>query len=56
MSTIPDEMGDKDDLLRIVDESGEDYLYHNSCFIAVDFPQEVEHALHAALQSGVGAC
>ena len=42
---IPDEMGNKDDLLRIVDESGEDYLYHNSCFIAVDFPKEVEHAL-----------
>ncbi len=51
---IPDEVGNKDDLLRIVDESGEDYLYHNSCFIVVDFPQEVAHALHAARQSGVG--
>ncbi len=53
---IPDEMGNKDDLLRVVDESGEDYLYHNSCFIVVAFPQEVEHALHAVRQSGVEAC
>ena len=34
--------------LRIVDESGEDYLYHKSHFIAVEFPAEVEHALRSA--------
>lgn len=45
---IPDELGAKDDLLRIVDESGEDYLYHKSHFIMVEFPIEVEHALLAA--------
>jgi hypothetical protein len=45
---IPDEMGEKDDLLRIVDESGEDYLYHKSHFIVVEFPIEVEDALLAA--------
>ncbi|HIJ40120.1 MAG TPA: hypothetical protein HPP90_03425 [Deltaproteobacteria bacterium] len=45
---IPDEIGDKDDLLRLVDESGEDYLYHKSYFIVVGFPQEVEYALLAA--------
>ena len=44
---IPDELGAKDDLLRIVDESGEDYLYHKSHFIVVEFPIEVEHALFA---------
>ena len=42
---IPDELGARDDLLRIVDESGEDYLYHKSHFIVVEFPIEVEHAL-----------
>ncbi len=42
---IPDEPGYKDDLLRIVDESGEDYLYHKSGFIVVEFPQEVAYAL-----------
>jgi hypothetical protein len=45
---IPDELGDRDDLLRIVDESGEDYLYHKNHFITVKFSIEVEHALLAA--------
>lgn len=42
---IPDDLGAQNDLLRIVDESGEDYLYHHSHFVLVDFPPEVEHAL-----------
>ncbi len=45
---LPDEVALKDDLLRIIDESGEDYLYHKSHFIVVEFPIEVEHALIAA--------
>ena len=45
---IPDELGARDDLLRIVDEGGEDYLHHKSHFIVVEFPIEVEHALLAA--------
>ena len=45
---IPDEVAARDDFLRIVDESGEDYLYHNSHFIVVELPIEVEHALLAA--------
>jgi hypothetical protein len=31
----------EDDLVRIVDESGEDYLYHKSHFVLVDFPAAV---------------
>ena len=34
---IPDEAAAADDLLRIVDESGEDYLYHKSHFIVMEF-------------------
>ena len=45
---LPDEEAAKDDFLRIVDESGEDYLYHISHFILVEFPVEVERALVAA--------
>ncbi len=44
---IPDEQAAKDDLLRIIDESGEDYLYHTSHFILVELPLEVEQALVA---------
>jgi hypothetical protein len=45
---IPDEEAAKDDLIRIIDESGEDYLYHVSHFVLVEFPVEVEQALVAA--------
>lgn len=45
---IPDEEAAKDDFLRIVDESGEDYLYHTSHFVLVEFPVEVEQVLVAA--------
>ena len=45
---IPDEQAAKDDLVRIVDESGEDYLYHISHFVVVEFPAEVERVLVAA--------
>ena len=42
---LPDREAAKDDFLRIVDESGEDYLYHRSHFILVDFPAEIEQVL-----------
>ncbi len=45
---IPDEKVAQDDFLRIVDESGEDYLYHKSHFVLVEFPVEVEQVLIAA--------
>ncbi len=45
---IPDEQAEKDDLIRIVDESGEDYLYHISHFVFIPLPAEVEKALVAA--------
>lgn len=45
---VPDEEAAKDDLLRIIDESGEDYLYHISRFVLVEFPIEVERVLVAA--------
>jgi hypothetical protein len=37
----------KDDLVRIVDESGEDYLFHKSQFAFVDFPQAVRRRILA---------
>ena len=38
---IPDPRAAADDMVRIVDESGEDYLYHKSQFAFVDFPRAV---------------
>ncbi|MBZ0169086.1 hypothetical protein MELA_02207 [Candidatus Methylomirabilis lanthanidiphila] len=37
----------KDDLVRIVDESGEDYLYHKEHFVFVDFPKAVKNKILA---------
>ena len=45
---IPDEQAEHDDFIRIVDESGEDYLYHVSHFALVELPEEVERVLVAA--------
>ena len=48
---IPDSKAAKDDLVRIVDESNEDYLYHKSHFVFVEFPKAVAKkilSLHGA--------
>lgn len=45
---LPDEAAAADGLLRIVDESGEDYLYPAECFRALEVPHDVEKALLAA--------
>ena len=42
---LPDPRAAKDDLVRIVDESGEDYLYHKSHFVFVDFPKSIKKKL-----------
>jgi len=31
--------------IRIIDESGEDYLYPSSCFVPIQVPQTVEKSL-----------
>jgi hypothetical protein len=44
---VPDARAGKDDLVRIVDESGEDYLFHKTQFAFVDFPEAVRKKLLA---------
>ena len=44
---LPDPRAAKDDLIRIVDESGEDYLYHKDHFVFVDFPPSVKRKILA---------
>jgi hypothetical protein len=44
---MPDARAAKDDLVRIVDESGEDYLFDKTQFALVDFPQGVRKKLLA---------
>jgi hypothetical protein len=42
---IPDDQADKHQLIRIIDESGEDYLYSQDYFIPVCLPTEIVKAL-----------
>ena len=46
---LPDEEATRNGDIRIIDESGEDYLYLATCFVTIEVPQEVERAiLHAS--------
>lgn len=42
---LPDEDAATDGDLRVVDESGEDYLYPADYFVLLDLPQEVTESL-----------
>ena len=44
---IPDDQAEQDDFVRVIDESGEDYLYHKNHFVFVELPEEVERVLVA---------
>jgi hypothetical protein len=45
---IPDLMAAKHQLLRVIDESGDDYLYPNSCFATIDLPKPIRRAVLTA--------
>lgn len=44
---IPDAKAAKDEMLRVVDEDGEDYLYPKSYFLMVDFPPAVARKIRS---------
>ena len=46
---IPDEEAEKEGYLRVIDESGEDYLYPQSYFIVVQLPRKVQEVLQSHL-------
>ncbi len=43
--SLPDDNSEAEGYLRIIDESGEDYLYPRSYFIFIQLPNEVQDAL-----------
>ena len=45
---LPDDKAAKHQLIRVVDESGEDYLYDQSWFVPIKLPQAAREALLAA--------
>jgi len=47
-AVIPDERAERDDLIRVMDESGEDYLFSANRFVAIELSEAVERGLIAA--------
>ena len=45
---LPDAKAKRDGYIRVIDESGEDYLYPESHFVPVDIPLKGREALSAA--------
>lgn len=45
---ISDEEAAKEGYLRVVDESGEDYLYPETYFVIVDLPMKARQALRSS--------
>ena len=45
---LPDDEASKEGYLRVIDESGEDYLYPESYFILLQLPREAQEALQVA--------
>jgi hypothetical protein len=50
---IPDEDAESDGDVRVIDESGEDYLYPAEYFVLVDSPGDVVTALDKSFARGV---
>jgi hypothetical protein len=48
---LPDEMAAKHSLMRVMDESGEDYLYPERFFVPIQLSQAVEEAFCLADRS-----
>jgi hypothetical protein len=44
--TLPDDDAKQEGYLRVIDESGEDYLYPESYFILIQLPREAQEALN----------
>jgi hypothetical protein len=42
---IPDEEAAREGDLRVIDESGDDYLYPAEWFVPIDLPQAVQRSL-----------
>jgi len=48
---IEDPEAEKDDMIRIIDESGEDYLYSSERFVFAPLPASVEQAVLQATET-----
>jgi hypothetical protein len=50
---IPDIDAEQDGDLRVIDESGEDYLYPSEHFVMVDLPRDIVRVLNKSFSQGL---
>jgi len=48
---VDDPVAEQDDMIRVIDESGEDYLYPTKMFVLAPLPATVEEAVLHATES-----
>ena len=51
---IPDKEAERDGDLRVIDESGEDYLYAADRFVAISIPLEVQKSIDRSVPRRAG--
>ena len=49
LSGLPDPVAASRGFVRVIDESGEDYLYPSECFVAVELPQAAARVFAGAM-------
>ena len=49
----PDKRAARDGYIRVVDESGEDYLYPESYFVSIRLPQRAQRDVTASAQAAL---
>jgi hypothetical protein len=47
-TAMPDRTAGKHGMMRIIDESGEDYLFPADCFVAISLSRAVQRAVRMA--------
>ena len=47
---LEDTVAEPHDLIRVIDESGEDYLYPRDWFLPIQLPQNIEEAIVEIVQ------
>ena len=52
-AVLPDDLARRRGHLRVVDESGEDYLYPADSFVLLELPEAAERALQARSKSSL---
>jgi hypothetical protein len=51
---LPDEPASREEFVRVIDDSGEDYLYPSSRFVVVQVPESGEQRLLGVAPAKVG--